>query len=97
MSQVALLLIGGRPCVDERTPRAVHPYQRSKERAMAGKIFVGITDGDWYDFLRDRRATEVNFWKPSGRPFKVLDEGDLFLFKLKAARGGRIAGGALVS
>ena len=53
---------------------------------MAGKIFVGITDGDWYDFLRERRATEVNFWKPSGRPSK-----------LKAARGGRIAGGALVS
>ena len=33
----------------------------------------------------------------AGRPFKVLDEGDLFLFKLKAARGGRIVGGTLMS
>lgn len=60
---------------------------------MAGKVYVGITDGEWYDFLRQRNAREVNFWKPSGKPFKVLEEGDLFLFKLKAARGGVIAGG----
>lgn len=48
----------------DRSYRAIHLYQRSKERAMVGKIFVGIADGDWYDFCRERQATEVNFWKP---------------------------------
>ena len=57
------------------------------------KIYVGITDWNWYDYLRDNSFTEVNFWKPSGKPFKALEEGDLFLFKLKAAHGGKIAGG----
>jgi putative restriction endonuclease len=56
-------------------------------------VYVGITDGDWFDFLRERNLTEVNFWKPSGASFKALNEGDLFLFKLKAARGGCVAGG----
>ena len=57
------------------------------------KIYVGITDWAWYDYLRDGRFDEVNFWKPSGKPFKAIGEGDLFLFKLKAAHGGKIAGG----
>ena len=57
------------------------------------KIYVGITDWDWYDYLRDGGYTEVNFWKPSGAPFKAISQGDLFLFKLKAAHGGLIAGG----
>ena len=57
------------------------------------KIYVGITDWNWYHYLSDNAFTEVNFWKPSGQPFKALSEGDLFLFKLKAAQGGKIAGG----
>lgn len=57
------------------------------------KIWVGITDWDWYNFVRDNGLTEVNFWKPSGKSFKAINEGDLFLFKLKAARGGKIVGG----
>ena len=56
-------------------------------------VYVGITDGEWFDFLRERNLKEVNFWKPSGASFKALNEGDLFLFKLKAARGGCVAGG----
>lgn len=56
-------------------------------------VYVGLTDWEWFDFLRDNDKREVNFWKPSGKPFKTLQEGDLFLFKLKAARGGKIAGG----
>ena len=57
------------------------------------KIFVGITDGGWCDFLRDGSYTEVNFWKPSGKPFKAISKGELFLFKLKASRGHMIVGG----
>lgn len=56
-------------------------------------VYVGLTDWGWYDFLRDHNMSEVNFWKPSGLPFRALSEGDLFLFKLKAAQGGCIAGG----
>lgn len=57
------------------------------------KIYVGVTDWAWYDFLRDGNYEEVNFWKPSGRSFRAIDEGDLFLFKMKSTHGGKIAGG----
>ncbi|MBR3235516.1 MAG: HNH endonuclease [Atopobiaceae bacterium] len=56
-------------------------------------VYVGLTDWSWYDFLRDHDMREVNFWQPSGRSFRSLQEGELFLFKLKASQGGRIAGG----
>ena len=56
-------------------------------------VYVGITEWPWYDYLRDHGSTEVNFWKPGGGSFKAISEGDLFLFKMKAAHGGKIAGG----
>lgn len=68
------------------------PWKREIE-GLVMKIYVGVTDGSWYDYLRDHQYDEVNFWKPSGKTFKAIQEGDLFLFKLKADRGGRIAGG----
>ncbi|MEP6754551.1 MAG: HNH endonuclease, partial [Chthonomonadales bacterium] len=49
------------------------------------KGYVGITDYDWYSFLaKQPKVDEVNFWKPSAKPFKALSQGDLFFFKLKA-------------
>ena len=57
------------------------------------KIYVGLTDWSWFDYLRSSDCNEVNFWKPSGAPFKALQEGDLFLFRTKAAHGGKIVGG----
>lgn len=46
--------------------------------------FVGVTDFAWYTFLRERRATEVNFWQPSGgRAFRAVQPGAPFFFKLK--------------
>lgn len=56
-------------------------------------VYVGITDWSWYDYLRDHSSSEVNFWKPGGGNFKAISEGGLFLFKMKAAHGGKIAGG----
>lgn len=39
------------------------------------QAYVGITDRNWID--------EVNFWRPSDKQqFKVLQPGELFLFKL---------------
>ncbi|HEX2252942.1 MAG TPA: hypothetical protein VHQ65_06725 [Thermoanaerobaculia bacterium] len=31
------------------------------------RIFVGVTDSEWFRFLRNRpHLEEVNFWQPSG-------------------------------
>ncbi|MFQ5792195.1 MAG: HNH endonuclease [Acidobacteriota bacterium] len=48
------------------------------------RAFVGVTDNDWYRFLRSRpELDEVNFWQPSGRrQFRSLQPGEPFLFKL---------------
>ncbi len=48
------------------------------------KLWVGVTDNDWFDFLSRSEVDEVNFWQPSGRaPFVGLESGAPFLFKLK--------------
>ena len=52
---------------------------------MPMKLYLGVTDFDWYSFLTERRPDEVNFWRPSPKQaFRTLRQGDLFLFKLKA-------------
>ena len=61
------------------------------------KIWVGITDWDWYQFLRLRKPDEVNFWQPSsGRRFKVLQPGEPFLFKLHSPRNYIVGGGFFI-
>lgn len=59
------------------------------------RYWIGITDWDWFRFLAAKPALdEVNFWQPSaGRRPAALEEGQLFLFKLHASRGGKIVGG----
>jgi len=60
------------------------------------RLYVGVTDFDWYSQLSARRdIDEVNFWSPGGAAFKVLNPGELFLFKLKAPHGHPIVGGGL--
>ena len=48
------------------------------------RIYAGVTDQDWFDFLRSQpQIDEVNFWQPSpNAEFRALSKGDLFLFKL---------------
>jgi HNH endonuclease len=50
------------------------------------KGFIGLTDPEWYSFLRDFPGVdEVNFWQPHGeRAFRALKPGELFFFKLRA-------------
>ena len=52
------------------------------------KIWVGVTDNNWFDFLsRIPAIDEVNFWQPSGQGnFRAVEPGSLFVFKLKAPR-----------
>lgn len=46
------------------------------------RIYVGVTDSNWYEQLSKSGSDEVNFWTPSGRSFKALKENELFLIKL---------------
>jgi len=58
------------------------------------KMYVGITDYDWFRTLKQAKCDEVNFWKPGGKTnFKALDEGDLFLFKLHSPQDYIVGGG----
>jgi putative restriction endonuclease len=57
--------------------------------------YVGVTDYEWYRFLRDQHGIdEVNFWKPGGKQgFAALPVGGLFLFKLHSPRNVIVGGG----
>jgi putative restriction endonuclease len=58
------------------------------------KMYVGITDYDWFKTLKQANCDEVNFWKPGGSTnFKALNEGDLFLFKLHSPKDFIVGGG----
>jgi putative restriction endonuclease len=58
------------------------------------KLYVGITDRDWFRFLRARSAVEMNFWRPRNTTdFGAIKPGELFLFKLKYPEN-KIVGGA---
>lgn len=59
------------------------------------KLYVGVTDNNWYDFLAQQQPDEVNFWQPGGRQtFRALDPYGMFLFKLHSPLNF-IAGGGL--
>ncbi|MGJ5179550.1 HNH endonuclease [Bradyrhizobium oligotrophicum] len=56
------------------------------------ELYLANTDNAWFDFLKARSPLEdVNFWKPTAQPFKAIEEGQLFVFRLKSPRN-RIGG-----
>ncbi len=59
------------------------------------KLFVAVTDNDWFRFLRAKPGlTEVNFWQPRGsNVFRALQPGELFLFKLHSPHNFIVGGG----
>jgi putative restriction endonuclease len=59
------------------------------------KLFVGVTDSEWFALLAAQpRLEDVNFWQPGGnRLFKALDPGELFLFKLHSPADFIVGGG----
>ncbi|SNU04628.1 putative restriction endonuclease [Lachnospiraceae bacterium] len=61
------------------------------------KIYVGVTDSEWYEYNRIKNLVEVNFWRPGGQVFKALDRNDLFLFKLHYPENYIVGGGYFVS
>ncbi|MYB51323.1 MAG: HNH endonuclease [Acidobacteriia bacterium] len=61
---------------------------------MGVKIVVAVTDGDWFEMLRQHPGlTEVNFWSPRPKTFRALERGELFLFKLHSPRNYIVGGG----
>ena len=61
---------------------------------MAINLVIAVTDGDWFDMLRQQpNLAEVNFWAPSAANFRALQPGELFLFKLHAPRNVIVGGG----
>ena len=62
------------------------------------KIWVGVTDQDWFNHLSHLKPDEVNFWQPSGgRAFRALAPGEPFLFKLHSPKNFIVGGGFFVS
>lgn len=48
------------------------------------KIWVGVTDWDWFRYHYKNGSEELNFWQPKGgKPLRAVDTGAPFLFKLK--------------
>jgi len=61
------------------------------------KLYLGVTDKGWFEFLRGTQPYEVNFWQPGGSStFRVLEPGELFLFKLKHPQNAIAGGGFFV-
>ena len=58
------------------------------------RLFVAITDSDWFDYLSELRPDEVNFWRPSGaESFRSLSPGEPLLFKLHSPNNYIVGGG----
>lgn len=58
------------------------------------RLFVAITDSDWFDYLAELRPDEVNFWRPSGaHSFHSLELGEPLLFKLHSPNNYIVGGG----
>jgi putative restriction endonuclease len=60
------------------------------------RLWVGITDNDWYRYLASQEPDEVNFWQPGGGAFRALGPGGPFLFKLHSPLNYIAGGGFFV-
>ncbi len=47
-------------------------------------LYIGVTDNDWFAYLKAIRADEVNFWQPGGKQtFKAVMLGDPLMCSLR--------------
>jgi putative restriction endonuclease len=61
---------------------------------MTIRLVVAVTDSAWFDHLRAQsNPSEVNFWAPGAAPFRALQAGELFLFKLHSPLNFIVGGG----
>lgn len=61
------------------------------------KLYVGITDADWFNQISVEKPDELNFWKPGQAGFAAVEPGGLFLFKLHSPQNFIVGGGHFVS
>jgi len=62
-------------------------------------VWVGVTDNDWFEVVSHVPGIdEVNFWQPGGgsKAFKVLQQGEPFLFKLHSPLNYIVGGGFFI-
>ena len=80
--------------VDSSIARAAPARDGFREDQASMRLFVGVTDWDWWSLHATKTAVEeVNFWRPSSTAnFQALAPGEIFLFKLHTPRNA-IAGG----
>jgi len=53
--------------------------------SRAHDLYIGNTDHDWFNFCKSQeQLEEVNFWQPSAKKFRVIEEGGIFFFRRKA-------------
>jgi len=58
------------------------------------RLFVAITDSDWFSYLSELRPDEINFWQPSASSsFRALSPGEPLLFKLHSPNDYIVGGG----
>lgn len=58
------------------------------------RLYVAITDSDWYGHLASLKPDEVNFWQPSASTqFRALLPGEPLLFKLHSPDDFIVGGG----
>lgn len=61
------------------------------------RFYIGVTDNDWFEYLRTYEPYEINFWRPKGTSqFKRLEPGGVFLFKLHSPYNYIVGGGFFV-
>ena len=61
------------------------------------KIWIGVTDKNWFEYLSRLDPDEVNFWQPSGsQSFRAETAGEPFLFKLHSPDNYIVGGGHFV-
>ena len=60
-------------------------------------IYIGVTDTDWYEYIKNKQLSEVNFWRPGSQKFKAIEQNDMFLFKLHYPNNYIVGGGFFVS
>jgi putative restriction endonuclease len=49
------------------------------------EYYIGNTDLEWFNYLRDKEPEDINFWQPGGKlRFHVLEPGAPFLLRLKS-------------
>ena len=61
------------------------------------KMYVGLTDSDWFRTLKALGCEEINFWRPKDtRSLTAITEGDLFLFKLHSPDDYIVGGGVFL-